>query len=128
MPRVLLLLRDLLSNLACKPVTVEYGVKTEPTPSDSYRGLHIVDIGACIGCSLCVIECPPGAIIMKTLPAQAGEKPRKYPVIHYDQCIFCYHCVDICPRHAYHVSNRVPPPTGNRDSLIGDPLARSSSG
>ena len=103
--------------------TIEYDVRTGPTPSSSYRGLHIVDVEKCIGCSLCAIECPSGAIEMKLIPAREGKKPCKYPVVYYDLCIFCYHCVDICPRHAYRVSNRVPPPTPSRSSLVGDPLA-----
>ena len=126
-PRVLVLLRDLLSNLARKPATIEYGVKTGPTPSSSYRGLHVVDVEKCKGCSLSALECPPGAIEMRLLPAQEeGKKPRKYPVVHYDLCMFCYHCVAICPRHAYRVSNKVPPPAADRSSLVGDPLAGSS--
>ncbi len=116
-------LSELLSNLRRKPVTIEYGWKTGPTPTRWFRGLHHVDAAKCISCSLCSLECPSNAIEMRTYPEIRDHRgrPRRFPVIHYSRCIFCYHCVDICPRHAYITTPEPPPATGDVESLQGLP-------
>ncbi len=116
---MLKLARELLKNLLRRPVTIEYGVKAKPNPTKRYRGLHIVNPDKCISCSLCAIECPTGAIKMTEITY--GGKKKKIPVIDYGLCVFCYHCVDICPRKAYNISNEIPPPVFKRALLRGDP-------
>lgn len=121
--RPLALLPRLVRSLLEGPVTRDYGFTEHPEPEPNYRGMHRVDPSKCIGCSLCAIECPSGAIQMVPLPgAERGGRPRRVPVIRYELCMFCYHCVDICPRGAYVVSNTPPPPTSEPEALVGRPL------
>lgn len=121
---MLLVLREIIRNIARKPVTVEYGFKVDPTPTEYYRGLHRVDASKCISCGLCSLECPSDAIEMREYPEILDKKgkPRRFPVIHYYKCIFCYHCVDVCPVKAYVASNKPPDVVAEAENYLGEPL------
>jgi len=54
----------------------------------------------CVGCGVCVDDCPVGAITLKD--------DRK-AIINEDECIRCGRCHDVCPREAVrHDSERIP--------------------
>lgn len=54
----------------------------------------------CVGCAVCVDECPVGAIAL--------EDSRK-AIIDEDRCIRCGRCHDVCPQEAVrHDSERIP--------------------
>jgi NADH-quinone oxidoreductase subunit I len=99
------LLKEVLTNIGKKPITIEYPkVRTPVTPDQ--RGRHYADLSKCIGCSLCFIDCPSNAIKMEKLPQKVPKNPRGiYPVVDYGKCIFCYQCVFVCPVKAYVTSN-----------------------
>ncbi len=97
-------LKEVIKNLFTKPATIQYPKEKTVIEPDA-RGRHYADLQKCIGCSLCMIECPTKAIIMERIPESYG-KPQKnpkgvYPVINYLKCVFCYRCVTICPTSAY---------------------------
>mgnify|MGYP000486370999 CR=1 FL=1 len=107
------LLRETISNLFKKPITIEYPKVLTEVP-ENYRGKHRVNYNKCVGCSLCAIDCPTGAITMKVVP----ERKKRYPMINYSKCIFCYQCVYVCPVKAYVVSNDYRLATSDKDELI----------
>jgi len=54
----------------------------------------------CVGCGVCVDECPVDAITLKE-----DEKA----IINEDECIRCGRCHDVCPQEAVrHDSERIP--------------------
>ena len=54
----------------------------------------------CVGCSVCVDECPAGAIRLND---------NHKAIINEDECIRCGRCHDVCPQEAIrHDSERIP--------------------
>ena len=88
-----------------KPVTKPLG----PRPaSENYRGFHLNDWDACIGCGTCQKVCDNAAITMVRVP-DAKEDPVKgiralRPAIDYGRCCWCALCVDVCPTAAISLS------------------------
>ena len=90
-----------LKHLFKKPATIAYPfgkLKIEP----NYRGKIVYDAANCIGCNLCVRDCPTGAIQI----VNAGTKENKVMECHMDyaRCIFCAQCVDSCKKDCLHFS------------------------
>ncbi len=84
-----------LKNLFSKPVTVN--VKgNEPVISERYRGIIVYAPHDCIGCGICMRDCPTGALSVKNL----GTKENRLMRAELDtgRCIFCCQCVDSCPK------------------------------
>ncbi len=58
-----------------------------------------IDKNKCVGCGICVRECPVGAISIK----------KERAVIDMEKCIRCGKCHDVCPQEAVrHDSERIP--------------------
>ncbi len=62
---------------------------------DNFRGRLVFDPSKCIGCRLCMKDCPSGAIVIN----KTGEKQFE-AVIDFGRCIYCAQCVDSCPKKA----------------------------
>lgn len=83
-----------LSSLVQKPATIPYPFQKLPVP-DNFRGKILGIAEKCIGCKLCMRDCPSDAIhIIKT-----GEK-RFEIAFDLDKCIYCGQCVDSCNKSA----------------------------
>jgi formate hydrogenlyase subunit 6/NADH:ubiquinone oxidoreductase subunit I len=97
--RIAPFLPELLRSLFKKPVTVRYPFEKTPVPA-GFRGNVVFDPAKCIGCNICVNDCPAEAIDI----IRVSETEKKFKMIlHNDRCIHCAQCVDSCPTKAYHM-------------------------
>ncbi len=88
------MVRQLLHSAREKPVTTKYpAVKYEMPPR--FRGKLNYFSEKCIGCKLCMRDCPTGAIVIR----KVGEKLFEAD-IDLSKCIYCAQCVDSCPKKA----------------------------
>ena len=85
---------QVLQSIFKKPATTRYPF-TKAVMPDRFRGKIRFYPGKCIGCKLCMRDCPSNAItIIKT-----GDNTFEAD-IDMAKCIFCAQCVDTCPKKA----------------------------
>jgi formate hydrogenlyase subunit 6/NADH:ubiquinone oxidoreductase subunit I len=95
------MLQDVLISLVHRPVTERYPFERQPVPS-RLRGKVLWDAAKCIGCGLCVKNCPAEALELHVLDKKAKRFVMRY---HVDRCLFCAQCTYTCPRDALSLSN-----------------------
>jgi len=83
-----------LKSLFQKPATVSYPDRREDVFSN-VRGKLIFDESKCVGCKMCVRDCPARAIEIE----KVADKKYK-AVLLIDHCIFCGQCVESCHSNA----------------------------
>jgi formate hydrogenlyase subunit 6/NADH:ubiquinone oxidoreductase subunit I len=88
------MLRQVLRAIFMRPATTTYPFTKSPMP-EKFRGKIIFHPERCIGCTLCMKDCPSNAIKIK----KVGDK-KFVAEIDIGKCIFCAQCVDTCPRKA----------------------------
>jgi formate hydrogenlyase subunit 6/NADH:ubiquinone oxidoreductase subunit I len=77
-----------------RPATIRYPY-VKPEMPKSFRGRIKFYPEKCIGCKMCVRDCPSDAIEI----IKVGEKKFECKM-HLDKCIYCGQCVDSCPKKA----------------------------
>lgn len=123
-------LRDAIKHLLSKPSTVEYP-KTATLVEADYRGAHYPDLNRCVGCSLCMINCPSQCISMERLPEGVQLKHNRrgvFPVVDYRSCVFCYRCVKVCPFGAFVTTNEYRLAVGGREAVSSRRASLSTIG
>ncbi len=83
-----------LKTLTQKPNTIAYPFEKAELP-EHYRGKLKFDTTKCIGCKMCMRDCPANAITIEKI----GEKQFK-ATVQLDKCVYCGQCTDSCPRDA----------------------------
>jgi NADH-quinone oxidoreductase subunit I len=93
--------KQTIKRLFSKPVTVHYPGETAPI-SERFRGRIVLDMEACIGCTLCSQACPNGTDCMQVIPGreQANNKRGLWPRVNVVQCMYCGLCEEVCPTDA----------------------------
>ncbi len=84
----------LLHSLFKKPATINYPAQKSGM-AEGFRGKLKFNAKLCIGCKLCMRDCPSDAIVIK----KVGEKNFEAE-IDLAKCISCAQCVDSCPKKA----------------------------
>jgi len=95
------ILNLVLRSLVKKPVTSRYPAE-KLNMADKYRGKLKFYPELCIGCKLCMRDCPSNAITIK----KVGEK-QFVAELDLGKCIYCGQCVDTCPKKALETTNNV---------------------
>ena len=88
------MLREILNHVARKPATERYPfVKKEKC--DKFRGKLKFYPEKCIGCKICMKDCPANALTI----TKTGDKQFECEV-RLDKCVYCGQCVLSCPKAA----------------------------
>ena len=90
-----------LSSLFKKPATSEYPKKRRSIHS-SIAGMVSFEQSKCIGCQICVRNCPANAVKITKVP----DKEKVFSCeMSLANCIFCSQCVLSCPKKALHTTD-----------------------
>ncbi|MFA5095997.1 MAG: 4Fe-4S binding protein [Candidatus Omnitrophota bacterium] len=93
--------QEVLRSLFKKPATVKYPQEKLDMP-DKFRGKLKFYPERCIGCKMCMRDCPTNAITI----TKTGEKEFSAEV-DLSKCIYCAQCVDSCPKKALESTKEV---------------------
>lgn len=106
------ILRSVIDAIKNKPETVTYPFGNLEIP-EGFRGAIIINSDKCIGCGLCVRDCPAkGLELIK-------KSRHEFKLIHYpSRCAYCGQCEDSCRHGAISHSNQLVSPTTNPRGLI----------
>jgi formate hydrogenlyase subunit 6/NADH:ubiquinone oxidoreductase subunit I len=89
-----MMLAEALKQLARHPATIRYPA-TEAVVPPRFRGRIVYRAERCVGCGLCVKDCPAEAIEINKLEDGSFEA-----VFDLDRCVFCAQCVESCNKDA----------------------------
>jgi formate hydrogenlyase subunit 6/NADH:ubiquinone oxidoreductase subunit I len=96
-----LMVSDVLKAFFTKPVTQRYPFTRSEAPKN-FRGKLIWDLSNCTGCSLCIRDCPAGAIELVVVDRATKRFIMRY---YSDRCTYCAQCVVSCRRDCLRLSS-----------------------
>jgi formate hydrogenlyase subunit 6/NADH:ubiquinone oxidoreductase subunit I len=79
--------------------TVRYPFVKVAMP-EGFRGKLAFEKDKCIGCKICMRDCPSNAIEIKKI----GDKQFE-ATVDLSKCIYCGQCVDSCPKNALEMTD-----------------------
>lgn len=106
------MLTEVLASLFKKPATSGYPFEKREIHK-SYKGKVAYIQSKCVGCNMCVRNCPAKAIFINKIAEKQFEA-----ILHLDRCIFCEQCVFSCKFGALKNSNEFELATGDKSKLV----------
>ncbi len=103
--------KELLNNLKRKPATVLYPAERLTLPKN-FRGRPVFDPKGCIGCMMCVRDCPAKAVKIEKIADKTFSC-----TFYLDRCVYCGQCADSCPKKTITMSQEFELASFSRDSL-----------
>ncbi|MFH1223886.1 MAG: 4Fe-4S binding protein [Pseudomonadota bacterium] len=91
------MLRLVIDSLTRKPATIKYPYEAVNMP-DKFRGKLLFYAEKCIGCKLCMKDCPSNAITIEKFGDTFDA------IVELDKCLYCAQCVDSCPKKALDIT------------------------
>jgi len=119
-----MMIREVLGSIRKKVATISYPAQKVEMP-DKFRGRIVFHARRCIGCKLCVRDCPSDAISIDKVGDKIFEA-----TIDMDRCVFCGQCVESCNKDALESSKDYELATLDRATLrvnadVDEPLLPS---
>ena len=93
------MIRQVVSSAFKKPATIRYPFIKFDMP-ETFRGKINFYPEKCIGCKLCMRDCPSNAINI----VKVGDKKFEAE-FRLDKCLYCSQCVDSCLKKALETTN-----------------------
>lgn len=93
------MIKEVVLSFFKKPITIRYPFVKAELP-EGFRGEIKFDPKKCVGCELCMRDCPSGALTIR----QVGEREFEAE-IDLGKCIYCGQCVDSCVKKALYNTN-----------------------
>ncbi len=103
--------RELLRHLGKKPATMLYPFE-KFKPIEGSRAKIEIDISKCIGCRLCIFDCPAFSLEMVGKGLTCDMK--WYP----GRCVYCGQCVEVCPKKAIKQTDEFDLATQDKEELV----------
>ncbi len=104
-------------NIFEKPATIRFPRGDADIPK-GYRGRLVYDAPKCIGCLMCMRDCPSNAITITNKGTK--ENPEYHAYLNVGRCVFCCQCVDSCPKKCLSAGNDIMLTRLRRDELTID--------
>lgn len=92
------MMQQVFASIFKKPATIRYPFVKSKT-LEGFRGQIAFDSQKCVGCKICMKDCPSGAITIK----EVGDK-KFQAEFNLGKCIFCGQCVDSCFKKAVQIT------------------------
>ena len=106
------LLPNILSQFFSAPETVDYPL-SKPEFADRFRGKVSIKAENCVGCGLCVLDCPADALQLDK------ESKEVFRLIHFRaNCTYCGQCEQSCRFDAIFLDNDLVDPSADKDDFL----------